>query len=745
MSSNVERKLAAIMFTDIAGYTSQMSKDQDIALSMLDEKRKVLKPLIQKHKGTLIKEMGDGTLSHFSSAIDATNCSLDLQKSLKDNNDLNIRVGVHLGDTSFRDNDVFGDGVNIASRLEKMSPPGGVLVSKNVYDELSSRKGYDGISLGLQSMKGVGRLIEVFGLKDEYLNSPQLADYQDTKVETHKDKEVPSIAIIPFDNKGLDKDAFYSYSISADLISECSSAGFIRVISLKEVEEIKHIPFKDKAKKLNVRYLVSGSLWRLEDIFQLSIELYDTKESKIIWTDNWQENWDNLQNIKPNLSEGILQFFKKPTNFHKCCETSITEAYEYYLKSKYKYETRQNFKDIEIAKKLAKKAIALDDNLLIAKNLIAWMHLEAYENNEKAIEMYTKHLKQAKNLSNHREMARSLNGLGASISYSNYGKDRAKAINYLKQSLEIRKKINDIGKAGGTLLNLGVVYFEQKKFNKALQYYNEAFDIFKKIDSKRSLEICFFNFGKLFGVTKKYKKSLKNYLNALEINKKINNKEKIGACYGDISILYGKMGDFDNSLNYGLKALEIKKIFNKKDRISSMLFNITLIYRYKGDYKNSLKTSLELYKLDSKIYKNDLDAISHSETEIGINYFYNKNYQKSIDVLLKSIDHHQDKNCCPLHILQEIYLNLAYKKLQKKFNIKNIPQIIKNEEYKSERIDYTVNYHLYELLEDSKYLKVSYNQIEEKLNNLKPNVKIKFLNCTIPKTIIEKYNKVFKK
>ena len=76
---SVERKLAAIMFTDIAGYTSQMSKDQDVALSMLDTKRKALKPLIQKYKGTLVKEMGDGTLSHFPSAIDAANCSLDLQ------------------------------------------------------------------------------------------------------------------------------------------------------------------------------------------------------------------------------------------------------------------------------------------------------------------------------------------------------------------------------------------------------------------------------------------------------------------------------------------------------------------------------------------------------------------------------------------------------------------------------------------------------------------------------------------
>ena len=85
MSSTIERKLAAIMFTDIAGYTSQMSKDQDVALSMLDTKRKALKPLIQKYNGTLIKEMGDGTLSHFSYPIDATKCSTELQKSLKNN------------------------------------------------------------------------------------------------------------------------------------------------------------------------------------------------------------------------------------------------------------------------------------------------------------------------------------------------------------------------------------------------------------------------------------------------------------------------------------------------------------------------------------------------------------------------------------------------------------------------------------------------------------------------------------
>ena len=234
------RKLAAIVFTDIAGYTEQMSQDQDVAFVLLEEKQSKFRPLIKEHNGTLIKEMGDGTLSHYPTAIDASKCSVELQKSIIDNDKLNVRIGIHLGDTMFKDGDVFGDGVNIASRLESMSPAGGILVSKNVYDELLSREGFEGISLGLQSLKGVGRLVEVYALKDKHLTIPNPDDYKENKVEAHSDNEVPSIAIIPFENKGAEEDVFYAYGISADLISDCSGAGLIRVASLKDVEKLDY-------------------------------------------------------------------------------------------------------------------------------------------------------------------------------------------------------------------------------------------------------------------------------------------------------------------------------------------------------------------------------------------------------------------------------------------------------------------------------------------------------------------------
>ena len=160
----IERKLAAIMFTDIAGYTAEMSKDEAVAISLLNKKESILKPLIEKYNGTYVKSTGDGSLSYFSSAVDAAICAKKLQESIYEDENLNIRVGVHLGDTIIEDGDIRGDGVNVAARLENMAVTGSVFVSKEVHDQLLNQKGFDGISLGLQSLKGVGRLIEVFGL-----------------------------------------------------------------------------------------------------------------------------------------------------------------------------------------------------------------------------------------------------------------------------------------------------------------------------------------------------------------------------------------------------------------------------------------------------------------------------------------------------------------------------------------------------------------------------------------------------
>ena len=210
-SPKVERKLAAIMFTDIVGYTELTSKDEEKALTLVDKKRDLLLPLINKYDGKLIKEMGDGTLSQYNKLNNAIDCANNFQS--KTDEELQVRAGIHSGEVIFKNNDVFGDVVNVASRLESIAQPKSVLVSKETIDRLDNKEGLEFVSLGLQSLKGIGRLIEVYALKDDNLHTPHPDDYKENEVKAHSDDEVPSIAIIPFKNKGAEEDVFYSYGI----------------------------------------------------------------------------------------------------------------------------------------------------------------------------------------------------------------------------------------------------------------------------------------------------------------------------------------------------------------------------------------------------------------------------------------------------------------------------------------------------------------------------------------------------
>ena len=139
MLSGPKRKLVAIMFTDIVGYTALMSESEERALELLDRNRKLLKPIIQEFGGEWIKEIGDGTMSIFSSTVDAARSALKIQKSLQNDTTLILRIGIHMGDVVLSDNDAFGDDVNIASRIEAMTEPGEIWISETANSSLKNK------------------------------------------------------------------------------------------------------------------------------------------------------------------------------------------------------------------------------------------------------------------------------------------------------------------------------------------------------------------------------------------------------------------------------------------------------------------------------------------------------------------------------------------------------------------------------------------------------------------------------
>jgi class 3 adenylate cyclase/tetratricopeptide (TPR) repeat protein len=166
-----QRRLAAIMFTDIVGYTSLMSKNEKDALQTIQVVRDVLKPLIEEYNGKWQKEIGDGTLSSFSSAVDAVNCAIDFQRSLGEES-FKVRIGIHVGEVTMTEDDIFGDGVNIASRIEPLAPPGGVYITDRVYEDIANKPGLNAVLVGTRSLKNVERPINIYTLAGEGLPEP---------------------------------------------------------------------------------------------------------------------------------------------------------------------------------------------------------------------------------------------------------------------------------------------------------------------------------------------------------------------------------------------------------------------------------------------------------------------------------------------------------------------------------------------------------------------------------------------
>ena len=141
-----------------------MQKNEPKARELIEKQRDIIKPLVYKHSGKVLQYTGDGTLCTFGSAIEAVNCAVEIQKALKEEDELNLRIGIHVGDIVFEGDDIYGDGVNVASRIEPLAEPGGICVSGQVYDNIKNQPSIKTTSLGSKELKNVERAVEVFAL-----------------------------------------------------------------------------------------------------------------------------------------------------------------------------------------------------------------------------------------------------------------------------------------------------------------------------------------------------------------------------------------------------------------------------------------------------------------------------------------------------------------------------------------------------------------------------------------------------
>jgi len=759
----IERKLAAIMFTDIAGYTALSAKDETKALKLLDTQKHILTPIIEEFNGTLHKEMGDGLLFTFPTVTEAVKCGIKIQEKTKANDDLNLRVGIHEGEITLKDGDALGDDVNVASRIEAFAPSGGIAISSKVQQNISSLPEFETSYIGRPELKGVAQEVKVYCITSHGI--PRADEIVEPIIKESKSNfnvfaltggiltaigvafwiavgvfdvsfggktEVPSIAIIPFDNKGDDKDEFYAYSISSELISDVASAGLIRVASIRDIEKLDYTTLDNSglSEKLLVRYIAHGSIWKIDSVFQLSMELYDTKTSKVLWSKSWQKAWNELSSIKGNLAENILKTLKVSTNQDIAeAPTSNTEAYKYFLEAVYIYDKRENMKDTEIARGLLRKAIELDDNLIVAKELLGWTYYKAGDYN-KAMRIFTPALKQAEELGNKVGMGYCLNAIGAV--YFDKG-DYDKAMDNYERSLELREELGDKRTMMVSLQNIGHIYKHNGDYENALDSYEKSLKIAEEIDDKKLMGYNLHSIGFIYENNGDYEKVFDYFTRSLKIHEELDDKSAMRYGLFYIGFVYLIKSDYDNALDYYHRRLRICEELDDKDGISKTLFRIGWIYYAMGEYSKALDNYNSILLIDEELGSEQ--SIQIVFANMGLVYLQEEDYNKAVEYLEKSATI-QLKMDGTITLETASHLYLSKKILGKEYNIKKIHTLIKEQE---EIKDY-INLALFKLLEETSYLETAYNQVQETADNLEDGAK--FLSYPIPKAIVEEWEKV---
>jgi len=324
------RQLAAIMFTDIVGYTALMGKDEAKAFQLLDKNRVIQKPLIEKHHGQLLKEIGDGMLACFNSALDAVECANQIQKSIQADQKFNIRIGIHLGDVTFQDNDVFGDGVNIASRLETLAPPGSIYISETVFQNIKNKPSIQAEYVKEETLKNVQHPIKIYRIGG---NIPVSADIQVSE---------KSIAVLPFINMSNDPEQeYFCDGITEEIIADLSCLKNLLVISRSSIMTLKGTSKKisEISVELNARYILEGSVRKAGNNLRITAQLIDASKDSHIWAEKYNGTTDDIFDIQEKLSHSIVQSLELKLNAdekRKLSEHQISnvEAYELFLKAR---------------------------------------------------------------------------------------------------------------------------------------------------------------------------------------------------------------------------------------------------------------------------------------------------------------------------------------------------------------------------------------------------------------------------
>ena len=309
------RRLAAILAADVAGYSRLMGQDEEgTHESLKAHLREVVDPQIAEHRGRIVKNTGDGLLAEFPSVVDAVRCAVEIQRGMMGRNAdtperkrISFRIGINLGDVIVEEHDIFGDGVNIAARLEGLAAPGGICISGTVRDHIGDRLPYAFDDIGEQTVKNIARPVRVyrFGFSEPVIVPS--AEEHNAAVKTPLPlPDKPSVAVLPFANMSNDPDhEFFAYGIAEDVITALSHYPSLFVIARNSCFTYKGraVDVKQVGRELGVRYVLEGSLRKAGNRIRVTAQLVEAETGKHVWAERYDRDLTNIFAVQDEITE----------------------------------------------------------------------------------------------------------------------------------------------------------------------------------------------------------------------------------------------------------------------------------------------------------------------------------------------------------------------------------------------------------------------------------------------------------
>jgi adenylate cyclase len=380
--ARVERRLAAILAADVAGYSKLMGVDEEGTLAALKaSRREIIDPKIAEHRGRIVKTTGDGMLVEFVSVVDAVRCAVDIQRGMAERNfevptekRIEFRIGINVGDIISDDNDIYGDGVNVAARLEALADPGGIMVSRTVHDQVRDKLSFGFEDMGEQTVKNIARPIGVHRVQISELAAPAV-----TKSGVVTSSSRPSIAVLPFVNMSGDPEQeYFADGIVEEIITALSHMRWLSVIARNSSFTYKgrNVDVKQVGRELGVRYVLEGSVRKAGNRVRITGQLIEAATQHHIWADRFEGSLEDVFALQDRVTESVVgaiepSLRKAEILRGRAKPTENLDAYDCYLRAVAAlYEL--TLEGHEVAETYLKRAIELDPHYASAKARYAY-------------------------------------------------------------------------------------------------------------------------------------------------------------------------------------------------------------------------------------------------------------------------------------------------------------------------------------------------------------------------------------